>query len=490
MDLSPSELHARIGSWDGGAGPLYQQLATAIAAAVREGVIAPGTRLPPERLLARELSVSRGTVMSCYAELRTREIVSTRQGSGTVVREDASPVTGSREAHLLATLPATTIYHGILGDDDAIDLRGAHWSGTDDLPDGLFEIAGDDLAAITTGHGYAAAGLPDLRRAIAAHLTDSGLETEPDEVIVTTGAHQAIDLLAELLLDPGDVAVMEDPTYPAALEAFRTRRAQVVGVPLGPAGVDVPALERAIATHHPHLVYLMPAAHNPTGRVSGAQTRRRLAELAAATDVVLVDDRTLAPLTLTGDAELPPVGAYTDAPTRIVTIGSLSKVLWGGLRIGWLRAPRQILSRLLRLKALRDLGTPVHSQLVAARALPTLDELARRRRESMAARRDVLVEALATHLPEWRFELPQGGMCLWVEVPDTAVEAFAITALRHGVGIVPGTAFSPSGGFAQHVRLPYGQRPETITAAIERLAVAWDDHRHGALRLGGTGMVV
>lgn len=473
MPIDEGSIRDGLGDWTSTDQPLYLALADGLEAMIDDGSLPPGTRLPAERKLADLLAVSRGTVVAAYDELRQGERVQTRRGSGTVVLEEGSPIQSPREAHVAASLNRNSIFAGVLTDADSLDFRGAYWVGTEDLPSEALTVTAADLDA--TGHGYFPAGLPVLRERLADYLTDLGLPTTPRQVIVTTGAQQAIDLVTQLLVEAGDEVVVEELTYPGAIDAFLTANARVRWVPMTRHGVDVHSLSHAIRRHRPRLAYLIPSVHNPTGTVLPDPARRLIAEAAEDHETVVVDDMTLAETTFDGSVATPLAMFAPDAP--ILTIGSLSKSMWGGFRIGFIRGPESTLARLARLKATTDLGTPVASQIVAARLLPEAASIRERRSKEIRHRYEVLTSLLTEHLPDWEWDEPAGGMVLWTKLPEGDSAGFQSVAAHHGVGVAPGSVSSASGDHGDHLRLPFGARPETITEVIVRLADAWEDYR-------------
>lgn len=489
-------LQGLLGDWTRADVPLYEALADRLEGLIAGGRLPAGARLPAQRQLADTLAVSRGTVMAAYDRLLARGLVEAKQGSGTRVRPGASPATGPREAHLATDLRDEHIYGGLLHPQEGvIDLRASCWIGAEDLPAHAFDLSGDAvLAALRRTHGYFPVGIPALRRALAQELTAEGLPTAPEEVLVTTGAQQAIDLVANLVIAPGDDVVVEELSYPGALDALRARQARLHPAPLTAHGVDVDRLHRTVTEVAPRLVYLIPTCHNPTGSVLPASHARRLAELAADWEAVVIDDRSLARFPLDREREVPPPLAAHAGPTaaqRILTVGSLSKSFWGGLRIGFVRAQGRLLDRLARLKTVADIGTPVTSQVTATRLLAGAPGIVAARRRVLVERYEALTTALAQVLPDWRWQPPAGGMCLWVRLPPgTDSTDLTLTAARHGVGLAPGTASSAQRRHADHMRLPYTQPPEVLEEAVQRLARAWSDYRGRASALDNPGLVV
>ena len=452
--------------WDRAGGSLKAAMAGALRRLVASGDLLPGVRLPSERKLAGVLSVSRGTVVAAYDELRNDDLLRSRQGSGTVVAGAPLRVGAPTGRAGLSTVLAP----GILGVDlgaGAIDLRVAGWSSADDLPRAAFVDASRRLAASPEGHGCWPAGVPALRESIATRLTGQGLVTDPDEVLVTTGAQQAIHLVAQLALRPGDAVAAESVTYLGALDVFAAAGARTVAVPCGRTGPDTSATFKAAK---PRLFYAMPSFNNPTGVVTDLDTREQILRDAAEHGVLVVDDQAV--METWFGTPLPPMLATLGDAAQVITIGSVSKIIWGGLRVGWLRAARSIIDPLTRLKGLSDLGSSVPSQLVAAHLVDRLDEMKAVRIPEIRRRRDAMVTELRTHLPQWRFAVPDGGLALWIDIGVDANE-FAAVAASYGVGVLAGSASSADGSHRTHLRLGYGLAPDRLVEGVRRLAAAW-----------------
>lgn len=453
-----------LGDWNSNGRPLNESLADALAAAVQRGELEPGVLLPAERTLARGLNVSRGTVVAAYRRLRDHGLAHTRHGSGTTIDGDTQ---SGRSTHV----PFVNLLRRYEG--DVLSFRSADWTG-DALPEELFAAGVPALVSLSTTAGYFPTGLPELREAIAARFEQTGLPTTPDQILVTTGAQQAIALLIDMFVTPGVPVAVEQLSYPGALDALRTAGAVLHAVPMTPTGVDVPALERVVARQRPVLTYLVPGVHNPTGLVLPRLARRRVAEMMATADTVLVEDLSLAETQLEGDI-VPPISSYADheAAQRIIAVGSLSKWGWSGLRIGWIRAPVQLIGRLIRHKMLADLGSSVPSQILAVQLLERADELRRQRVAGIRERLDVLTTELARQIPAWTWTPAAGGLCLWVRIGGDSSTRFAPIALRHGIAVAPGTVSAADGAAVDHIRLPLGHPPDVLREAVRRLAAAW-----------------
>jgi DNA-binding transcriptional MocR family regulator len=474
---------AALGRWTDGSGPVYRRLSQAMRGAIERGEIRSGERLPSERLLAERLAVSRTTVVSAYDELRRDRVVESRQGSGTRV---AGTPSSSRPSLQLREDPSGSfrrhpVWRSLTeGPGATIEFLGAHLPAPEMLAREASRIDEKALRELSKGPGYVPMGLPALRQAIARHLSGSGLPTSEEQVLVTHGAQQAIGLAAALFCERGDAVLIEDPTYLGSIDIFTGRGARLVTVPVGGDAAWMARLRETIARAAPRLVYLMPTFQNPTGAVMPEACRRALARLSRELQVPIVEDNTLADLPLAGRPPAPIASFDTAAP--VLTVGSLSKLFWGGLRIGWIRASEEILLRITRLKIMADLGGSLIGQLVAVRLLAEAERMRAIRRREMRERLDRLTKLLSRHLPEWTWEAPAGGLSLWVKLPRGDASAFAQAALRHGVAVVPGALASPSGGCADRLRIPFVLDAGPMREGVERLARAWDAYAGGEKR--------
>ncbi|PVC67661.1 PLP-dependent aminotransferase family protein [Streptomyces sp. CS081A] len=488
-------LVARLGRWSAGRGPLYLLLAARLRRLIDEGVLPPGTLLPPDRRFATALAVGRTTVVAAYDALRQEGRLVRRQGSGTRVAPAALSARRLRSAGAETAAGASTgagasagagpvmgaprvretsnplFLHLLEAPDDVILLSCA---APDRAPDALAE-AYRSLELPVGDLGYHPAGLGALREAVAARYAARGVPTGPGQVLVTTGAQQALALLARLLLAPGDGVLVEAPTYPGALDLFREAAAVPLPVAVGPDGVDVAEAVRLMERHRPALAYVVARFQNPTGTVLPPLAGRRLVEAANALGVPLVEDEALADLAFDAGAPWTPLSAYGE----VVAVGSLSKVVWGGLRIGWVRGPAPLIARLARLKALHDLGSDVPAQLAAARLLDGFGPVLAARVRTARAGHDHLRAELARLLPSWSCAPAAGGQTLWVRLPHGDGVSFAQLALRHGVAVLPGATADALGGSVRHLRLHFLAAPEVLTEAVRRLAAAWAEYTPG-----------
>ncbi|WP_328933580.1 MULTISPECIES: PLP-dependent aminotransferase family protein [unclassified Streptomyces] len=317
-------------------------------------------------------------------------------------------------------------------------------------------------------------GEPVLRTALAARTSARGLATGADDLLVTTGSQQALSLLATALLEPGDVVLVEQPCYLAALQVFAFAGARIVAVPGDAAGVDPEALDELVVRERPKLFYTVPTFQNPTGRTLPADRRAAVAEVAARRGLWIVEDDPYGELRFEGE-RLPWIAAHEGAADRTVLLGSFSKVMAPGLRLGWLRAPTDLLRACVVAKQAADLHTPTVNQLAAARYLADndLDAHVARVAAVYRARRDAMLAGLPDSLPEGSsWERPEGGMFLWARLPESydTTELLA-RVVRQDVAYVPGAPF-------------YAGEPERSTMRLCFVTQTPGEIREGLRRLG------
>src|SRR4051812_40961388 len=422
-----------LGLWSERTGPRSLRLADAVQEMLARESVPDGCRLPAERELATLLGLSRGTVVAAYAALSERGVVRRRQGSGTRVIAAAATVP-EMPRH---TYPQLGSF--VTEPAPQIDLA----FGAPYVDEHVWHLQGRVTEALRAGspaHGYAPLGLPALREGIAARLTAQGTPTTEDRLLVTSGAQGALALLTQALVKPGDRVVVEAPTYPGAVELFARAGAAIVALPRDHAGPRPDDLRRALSGIGAAFVFLVPPCHNPTGSIMHEQRRRELLRVCAEHDVTVLEDTTPAELVFEGEA--PPAMSAIE-PDGVISVGSFSKILWGGLRVGWVRAPRALILRLGRLKAARDLGSGLLDQVAVVSALDRLDTIVAGRREQARERHDRLVACLAERLPEWQPAPCRGGYSLWVRIPESSGDELAAAAMSRSVRIASGSASAP-----------------------------------------------
>ncbi|MWB98597.1 PLP-dependent aminotransferase family protein [Agromyces seonyuensis] len=457
--LSARSLATLLGDWRSAA-PANEALADRVRLLVLDGRIPAGTRLPADRELAERLSVSRTTIAAAYARLRDRELVHSLRGSGSVVR----PHGGTGIA------PAAT-------GAGVVDFSKAAPPALPWLPE-IAREAVDELPAHLEGPGFDGIGLPRLRTALADRYTARGLPTNGDQIMVTLGAQHAIALLSRTLLARGDRALIEAPTYPHAYEALRLAGARLATVPTAAEDDDGfgrldegLALEQAVQQSNPALAYVMPDFQNPTGRTLDEEARARLTAAAARQGTVLIADETTAELNIDRPGGVPaPLAASGPA----VLVGSVGKTVWGGVRVGWIRADVPLIRRLAQARPPGDLGTPILEQLMVARLLERYDEVLELRRAQLRASRDRLEAALAAAFPEWRVPHVHGGIATWIDLGAAVSSQLVLAARTRGVVVAAGPRFGIDGAFERRLRLPISATPDEIDAGVLALRDAWE----------------
>ncbi|MCL7424083.1 PLP-dependent aminotransferase family protein [Streptomyces sp. YS415] len=316
-------------------------------------------------------------------------------------------------------------------------------------------------------------GEPELRAALAARTSVRGLATDADDILVTTGSQQALSLLATALLEPGDTVLVERPCYLAALQAFGLTGARLVAVPGDGDGVDPAALEELVVRERPKLLYTVPTFQNPTGRTMPAARRAAVAAVAARHGLWIVEDDPYGELRFEGE-RVPWIAAHPGAEDRTVLLGSFSKVMAPGLRLGWLRAPAGLRRACTVAKQAADLHTPTVNQLAAARYLADrdLDAHVARVARVYGERRDAMLAGLADALPPGStWNRPEGGMFLWARLPESYDTAALLPkVVREDVAYVPGAPFYAGEPDPSTLRLCFvTETPERIGEGLRRL---------------------
>lgn len=471
--------------------PLYAQIEQHLRNSILSGRLAPGTRLPASRQLARDLGVSRITVETAYAALEAEGLTLARMGSGTYVLPPPQlpPLPPKAETgwpRWQQTLPEHTLGARAALEQLRLETGGPEpirfSSGISDsrlFPAAEFRKAlqtvmrRDGIEALEYGDRR---GYPPLRETIAHVLASQGLHTSPENILVTAGSQQALSLVSQVLLQPGDTLLVETPTYYGALDLFRALNFRPVGVPVDSGGMQVDALEALIERHRPKLIYTIPNFHNPTGTCLTEARRRKLLLLADRFGIPVLEDDFVGDLRYEGRA-VPALKAL-DPGGQVIHIGTFSKMLMPGLRVGFIVADGPVYQALVRFKRVNDLAT---SSLIqrALRDYVTIGRYQAHLRRSIQIfrkRRDAMLSALRRHLPAgWRAETPQGGLFLWVRLPGTlSADDLLPLALREGVDFLPGSAFflNPAEG-REWIRLNFAaQGEQAIETGIARLGQA------------------
>jgi DNA-binding transcriptional MocR family regulator len=434
-----------------------------------------GTVLPSERSLALSIGASRTTTTAAYRLLREEGYADGSQGAGTWTRlpRDGGPLT-----------PWPVAMSGETGDADGTgDMTSAAAPAPPEVH-AAYAAALVDLPRYLPGNGYVTAGLDVLRERIAATYTARGLATSAQEILVTAGALHAMHLVMPLLTQRGDRVMVEHPTYPAAIDAVRRAGGRAVALPIED-GWQPERIRRVLHQSGARLAYLIPDFQNPTGQLMDGRTRTALGAALSDTGTIAIIDETCQSLDLRAELGRPalpvaPFAAYA-RPGAVITLGSTSKSIWGGLRIGWIRAERSLISQLAVARARDDLAGPIVEQLAAANLLEQLDDLIPRRRAQLAAQYRALRDALATELPSWRVIEPEGGMVIWARLPEPRSSEIVASGAAIGLTLTSGPRFGVDGSFESRLRIPFTRPEGELRAAAGLLAQAW----HSPIRYPG-----
>ncbi|HUF00086.1 MAG TPA: PLP-dependent aminotransferase family protein [Anaerolineales bacterium] len=474
--------------------PLYQQIETYLRKGILSGSLRANTRLPASRQLARDLGVNRITVENAYAELETDGLIYSRMGSGTYVLPPNPLLTLSKEGTGAAwplwqqniefqgratkNTPPDEMFKKTAGHPHPISFASgigdAHLFPAEDFRKVLQTVMRrDGIAALDYGEPN---GHAQLRETIAHILASQGIQTRSENVLITAGSQQAISLISQLMLKPGDVILVESPTYPGALELFRSLDFKVVGIPVDGQGMQVAALEKLLQQHHPKLIYTIPNFHNPTGTCLSSPRRRELIILADRYNIPILEDDFVGDLRYEGRTQ--PALKAMDPGGRVIYINTFSKILMPGLRVGFLVAEGPVYGYLVNFKRVNDLATStlVQRALEAYVTVGRYQAHLRRSCQIFRKRRDTMLSAIQRYLPaEVHLDPPQGGLFIWLQLPgNMSSEKLLPLAWEEGVVFTPGNGFFPDGlGGRNWLRLNFvAQAPDEINEGIKRLGKA------------------
>lgn len=458
-----------LSSWATRPGALHERLTAAIQDAIRQGSIYPGMRLPAERHLASMLAVSRTTVVTCYNDLRARGWLESRVGSGTwVSKKKAGIARSTAYAAMVARSPLLNVLQA--PETGAIDFATMATQPLAELITPFLNGFQANALTLLAEREYMPFGLPALRETVAAHFTMNETPTSSDQVLITTGGQQAISLICLLLLQRGDHVLVENPTYFGALEALRISGARIAPVAIEKDHVSPEILSQRIAAVSPRMIYLTPSGQNPTGAMMPEISRAAIAKAAVTHGVTIVEDEVLADFTASSRR---PRSIASFAPeANVLTIGSVSKLFWPGLRVGWIRGPRHLIGRLTRLKTATDLGSSLLPQMIAVELLDHVDEARAIRRSEFTSKRKLITGMMRQYMPHAEFVEPRAGLCLWVRTREIDTQVLAQAGLRNGVVLSPGNMFSVDESHREFLRIPFVLDEDSLTEGVRRLATA------------------
>ena len=465
-----------------------QQIVDRFAAAIDAGVLVAGARLPTTRALAEDAGVNALTAARAYKRLAELGYVSATVGRGTFVRSRPPVPAGGRvddEDWQVAALPRRSVTYSEQmlsdlmhhGEVPGLITLGAGWPSAETFPTGelaaigsrILERRGEDALLYLSAEGH-----PELRAAIAARGVRHGFAEGPDDIVVTNGGRQALDLVARTILEPGDVAVIESPTFTGGLTSLESTGARILPMPMDEDGADIAALERILTRHDVKLVAVQPTVQNPYGTDMSEARRSRLIELARERSFFVLEDLVYASVRFAGDRVR---SLRAEAPSHVISVESLSKTIGGGLRIGWIAGRGPVMPRIAQLKLNTDLHTATLPQLIAAEFIGSdaYDEHIARAAALYRERCDVMLASLERHLSgAATWTVPNGGHHIWLTFDRPLDERLLYTeAQREGMSFLPGGAQQPEPSSRTSLRLSFSMfGPEQLEEGVHRLTRA------------------
>ncbi len=455
--------------------PLYRQLGAWLRDQIASGRLRRGERLPATRELAERLQLNRATIASAYALLEAEGLLSGHVGKGSFVC--GVPEEHGRGWDALTTPAAQLRAPGPGGIRFDSSRPSEELFPLEEFRAACQEVLAGEGAAHVLQLG-SPQGLPALREYLLAEARQQGQAGPQDDVLITSGCQQAMDLIERLITSEGDAAVaIEDPVYPGVRNVFSKGRARLLSVQTGENGIDLDALGAVLERHRPKLLVVTPSFQNPTGGTIPEPSRETLTAMAQRAGTLIVENGIYADLRYTG-TPLTPLRAY--ARESVLQLGSFSKLAFPGLRVGWVIGPRTVIARLTQIRHWCDLHSDQLSQSVLLQFART-GRLARHRQQILehgARRLRAVLDACAAHLPRSsRWTRPEGGMSLWVEMPDSVDTTFALEdAQRLGVSYLPGRTFAVDRPASHSLRLSFaGETPARIEAGLRILGQVFRD---------------
>ena len=473
--------------------PLYLQVAREIRALIRAGTLTPEMRLPATRTLAESLGVHRNTAVSAYRKLEQEGLVTSTMGSGTFVAATVGTLPASAES--MPEGPARFYWEGLLrrrsglmpGPAEILQSRDVTVAKNPILLNGAvpdsrqfpmeaFAACMDEVLAYADPH-LLEYGPPEghesLRAWIAEWLAEMGVvPLETERIFIVSGSQQGLDLLARLFLAPGDRVAVEVPTYTGAFMVLREAGARIIGIPVDEEGIILTALEEVLSSETIKFLYTMPCYQNPTGITLSPARRAGLLDLARRHSVAIVEDHYSSQLHYSGP---PPRPLLADEPDgRVIHLGTFSKILFPGLRLGWMVVPRPLCRPMRQLRWATDLSSGTFTQQVLDRFCRSgrLSEHLERLCRVNAGRLNAMLSALADALPpEATWTRPAGGMTLWVQLHEQIdTRTLLRDAAERGLLFTPGIAFFPDGQGGHALRLSFNREDEKrITRGVRLL---------------------
>lgn len=483
--------------------PAYLQIDESIRTLIQRGALRPGAKLPSTRDLARDLGVNRITVSRAFQRLETDGLIASKVGDGTYVRP------ASRQSPVATQVPLG------VDEDAALRVWGPLFVNPRSAPRALPSVpprkgagAASFVYAAPPADLFpaeefrrctdyvlkrripeicrvgAADGLAALKEHLIGWLAQHGIAATDRNLIITTGCQQSLDLIRKILVQPGDPLILENPTFPGAVGALCPSGMGLLELPVLDTGADLRVLKARTPRQPGKLVYVSPNFHNPTGQTMPLETRRELAEIAMQSRMPIIEDDVFGQLRYEGPSQ---PALQSLCPDLVIYVGSFSKMLSPGLRVGWIVAPKPVAEQLVLAKQSSDLHT---GMLIQA----AMDEFCRRGlmlrhlkrvRRIFKSRRDAMAEALHRHFPQdARWKPPEGGLSMWVTLPgDFDTEELLSAAQDRGVQFLPGGVFYFRSAAGSSMRLSFAtENEQAITSGIRTLGEILSKRRPRTLR--------
>ncbi|MFJ8267612.1 PLP-dependent aminotransferase family protein [Peribacillus asahii] len=460
---------------------LYKQIAEYIEHGIADGTFPADTPLPSERSLASELKVNRSTVVAAYDELEANGLIERKKGSGTTISKDIWGMTRRRipswntyieSGSFLPNLPLIQRIRKEMVEHNLINLSSG------ELSEDLFPV--DSLREILSGRSFVGSlgydhpqGNAYLRETIVSHVKQyRRIHTDPSSIMITSGAQQALHLVVQCLLKPGDAVALEDPSYSYSLPIFQSAGIRTYPLPVNQEGIDPDDLLSLLKKRKIRMIFLNPAFQNPTGTLLSIERRRRILEISSEHGIPVIEDDPYS-LTAFNGEEIATLKSMDDYG-NVLYISSLSKIVASGLRIGWIIGPKSVIERLSDAKQQIDFGHGIFNQWVANDFLssPYFHSHIAYLREQLEKRRNQMVSSLHQYLnKQVEFHIPQGGIHLWCKINETLNEKKLLEeAIKRGVIHVPGSTLGSKKGY---VRFTFARENEIcIDEGIKRFSAA------------------
>ena len=474
--------------------PIYIQIFEQIKSQILSGELLPGFRLPSERKLGESLGVNRTTILNAYRELKAGGLIDSRVGSGTIVLARTDDRVNSIDSTLREPIwnqifnEHSSEFDSYLVNDlmvlasrkDVISFA----TGIASPESGPIQVLKGIERELVEKKNYKALlhtpteGFTSFRKTVCSLMHKKGVYCNYDEVMMLSGSQQGIDLIARIIINPGDIVVMEEPSFFPAIQAFKAMGARIIGVPIDNKGMRIDILEQFLERYRPKMIYTIPTFQNPSGTEMEFERRKRLVELAYKYKVIIVEDDAYGDLRYEGKPL--PVLKSMDNDGYIIYLSTFSKSIYSGFRVGWMVGHKKVIKKFAAAKQIMDLHSSSLSQWIVERFITSgaFDPHVHKICEEYTVRRDTMCDALSEYAPAGlAWNKPKGGYYIWCRLPRSITASKLISkASEYKVAFVPGTAFFTTNQDDNYIRLCFTFVPlKDINEGIKRLCNAMKD---------------